>query len=145
MNANRHDFALEYEMAFVDYLNGGDEETALQRAYELGRRAIGGEQSILGLIGLHYRLVQTIKSQLVGPMPRGRTIMRSEAFLTQVMALFEMMHRQTLEMNQSLRDSERRKAAILGSAFDSIITFDASGRIIEFNPAAEQMFGLGRA
>ncbi|MFZ2855622.1 MAG: EAL domain-containing protein [Rhodocyclaceae bacterium] len=144
MSAGPNDFAADYERAFIDYLNGGDEEIALQHAYKLGRRAIAGEQSILGLIGIHYRLVQSIESRLSAVVPRGQIIVRSEAFLTQVMALFEMTHRQTLEMNQSLRDSERRKAAIVGSAFDSIITFDAGGRIIEFNPAAEQMFGHQR-
>ncbi len=145
MNSEQRNFSADYELAFVDYLNGGDEETALQRAYELGRRAIAGEQSILELIGMHYRLVQAYESRHRMPLPRGQKIQRSEAFLTQVMALFEMTHRQTLDMNQSLRNSERRKAAILGSAFDGIITFDVNGRIIEFNPAAEQMFGHGRA
>ena len=145
MNSNLRNFATDYEMALIDYLNGGDEEVALQTAYELGRRAISGEQSILGLIGIHYRLVQTIKPQPNGTQPHGQTIARGEAFVTQVMALFEMTHRQTLEMNKSLRDSERRKAAIVGSAFDSIISFDANGRIIDFNPAAEQMFGRARA
>ncbi|HXE36829.1 MAG TPA: EAL domain-containing protein [Azonexus sp.] len=144
MNSNSRNFVADYEMALIDYLNGGDEEVALQTAYELGRRAISGEQSILGLIGLHYRLVQTIRPQPNGNHPHGRTIARGEAFVTQVMALFEMTHRQTLEMNQSLRASERRKAAIVGSAFDSIISFDANGRIIDFNPAAEQMFGRER-
>lgn len=141
MNSGARDFAADYEMAFVDYLKGGDEETALQHAYELGRRAIGGEQSILGLIAIHHRLLQTIKAG----KPDAQALPRSEAFLTQVLALFEMTHRQTLDMNRSLRDSERRKAAILGSAFDSIITFDVTGHVIEFNPAAEQMFGHRRA
>ncbi len=141
MNRVSRDFAADYETAFVDYLNGGDEETALQYAYELGRRAIAGEQSILGLIALHHSLLQQIKAA----KPEGRTLSRSESFLTQVLALFEMTHRQTLDLNRSLRDSEQRKAAILGSAFDSIITFDVSGHVIEFNPAAEQMFGYRRA
>jgi len=145
MNTRQRDFAADYEQAFVEYLNGGDQEVALQRAYELGRRAIAGERDILGLLGIHYQLVRTIKPRLRRGLPRGQTISRSEAFLTQVMALFEMTHRQTLEMNQSLRDSERRKAAIVGSAFDSIVTFDPQGRIIDFNPAAEQMFGRSRA
>ncbi len=144
MNAGQTNFAADYQAAFVDYLNGGDEETALQRAYELGRRAIAGEQTILGLIGIHYQLVQTIKPKLKADLPKRQTIVRSEAFLTQVMALFEMTHRQTLDLNRSLRDSERRKAAILGSAFDGIVTFDVDGRIIEFNPAAERMFGYQR-
>ena len=137
MNRVSRDFAADYETAFVDYLNGGDEETALQHAYELGRRAIAGEQSILGLIGIHYHLLQSIEAG----ESAARRLPRSEAFLTQVLALFEMTHRQTLDLNRSLRDSEQRKAAILGSAFDSIITFDVSGHVIEFNPAAEQKVG----
>lgn len=42
---------------------------------------------------------------------------------------------------EALRKSEMRKAAILKSAFDCIISFDASGRVTEFNPAAERTFG----
>jgi PAS domain S-box-containing protein len=38
------------------------------------------------------------------------------------------------------RESEARKGAILHSALDGIITIDAEGRIIEFNPAAEAIF-----
>lgn len=140
----RH-FTRDYALAFVDYLDGGDEEAILQRAYELGHRAIAGEQSILGLIDIHYHVMQMVESRANAIVPRQQATRRSEAFLTQVMALFEMTHRQTLEMNQHLRDNERRKAAILDGAFDSIITFDARGRIIEFNPAAEQIFGHRRA
>ena len=42
---------------------------------------------------------------------------------------------------EALRKSEVRKAAILRSALDCIITFDLDGRITEFNPAAERAFG----
>ena len=34
--------------------------------------------------------------------------------------------------------------AILDSALDCIITMDASGRVVEFNPAAERVFGFSR-
>jgi PAS domain-containing protein len=44
-----------------------------------------------------------------------------------------------------LRASETRKAAILDTALDAVITMDAEGRIIEFNRAAETMFGYARA
>ena len=43
------------------------------------------------------------------------------------------------------RDEEARKTAILQSALDCIITMDTQGRIIEFNPAAEQTFGYSLA
>ncbi len=46
---------------------------------------------------------------------------------------------------QSLQQSESRKAAILETALDCIITMDHEGRIVEFNPAAERTFGYTRA
>jgi len=44
-----------------------------------------------------------------------------------------------------LRASEARKAAILETALDAVITMDPEGRIVEFNRAAEEMFGYERA
>ena len=46
---------------------------------------------------------------------------------------------------ESLRDTVARKAAILESALDCIITFDHGGRVMEWNPAAERTFGHRRA
>jgi PAS domain S-box-containing protein len=42
---------------------------------------------------------------------------------------------------RALRGSEARKAAVLRASLDAVITVDAQGRIIEFNPAAESLFG----
>ena len=41
-------------------------------------------------------------------------------------------------------DGQRRTRAILDTALDAIIGMDHQGRITEFNPAAEQMFGYRR-
>jgi len=49
------------------------------------------------------------------------------------------------DAERALRESEARKGAILNSAIDAIITIDERGRITEFNPAAEKMFGRVRA
>ena len=46
---------------------------------------------------------------------------------------------------QKLRESETLKAAILNSALDSIITINASGCVVEWNPAAEATFGYRAA
>ena len=43
-----------------------------------------------------------------------------------------------------LRQSEARKAAILDTALDCIIIFDAQNNILEWNPAAERVFGFSR-
>jgi PAS domain S-box-containing protein len=45
---------------------------------------------------------------------------------------------------EELRLSEARKAAILDSAIDCIVTIDHDGCITEFNPAAERTFGYRR-
>ena len=50
-------------------------------------------------------------------------------------------HDQTVS---ELRDSERRFRGILESALDAIVTSDDQGVIVEFNPAAEAMFGIAR-
>ncbi len=46
---------------------------------------------------------------------------------------------------ERLRQSEARKSAILETALDCIVTMDADGKVIEFNPAAERTFGYRRA
>jgi PAS domain S-box-containing protein len=44
----------------------------------------------------------------------------------------------------ALADSEASKRAIFESAIHAIVTVDAAGRFIEFNPAAERMYGRER-
>jgi PAS domain S-box-containing protein len=51
---------------------------------------------------------------------------------------------QRKQAEESLRESELRKAAILATAADCLITMDHEGRIIDFNPAAERTFGFKR-
>jgi len=46
---------------------------------------------------------------------------------------------------ESLRESEARKTAILESALDCIVTMDHGSHVLEFNPAAERVFGYTRA
>jgi two-component system, cell cycle sensor histidine kinase and response regulator CckA len=46
---------------------------------------------------------------------------------------------------EAVRDSEARQAAILEAALDAIITIDPAGRVVDFNPAAEALFGHAAA
>ena len=48
------------------------------------------------------------------------------------------------EWEEELRASELRKATVLDSALDPIITFDHEGKILEFNTAARRLFGYSR-
>jgi PAS domain S-box-containing protein len=48
------------------------------------------------------------------------------------------------QSDEALKRSEARKAAILDSALDCVVTIDHEGCITEFNPAAERVFGYRR-
>ncbi|HKY70602.1 MAG TPA: PAS domain S-box protein, partial [Nitrospira sp.] len=52
---------------------------------------------------------------------------------------FDVTERKRID--EAVRESEARTRAIFESALDALITMDADGRIQDFNPAAEQMFG----
>jgi PAS domain S-box-containing protein len=45
---------------------------------------------------------------------------------------------------EALRRSEARKSAILETALDAIVTIDQQAKIIEWNPAASEIFGYSR-
>lgn len=48
------------------------------------------------------------------------------------------------EAERIARERDARRAAILEAASDAIITIDARGYVLDFNPAAERLFGLER-
>ena len=48
------------------------------------------------------------------------------------------------EAEEALRRSESRKAAVLETALDAIVSIDQDGKVIEWNPAAERIFGYTR-
>jgi PAS domain S-box-containing protein len=48
------------------------------------------------------------------------------------------------QAEQALGESEARQGAMVEAALDAIISMDHAGRIIEFNPAAERIFGRKR-
>ena len=92
-----------------------------------------------------YPLV--VEDQLVGVMamfgrePLTETTLAAMASVANKIAL-------GIERKQAdagLRQSEARKAAIVETALDCIITADHEGRIVEFNPAAEKTFGYTQA
>ncbi|MEO8193054.1 MAG: PAS domain S-box protein [Gemmatimonadales bacterium] len=59
-----------------------------------------------------------------------------------VVAFADITERQRAQ--RALAESEERKAAVLRSTLDSIITMDANGIVSDFNPAAERAFGFTR-
>src|SRR5437763_13806216 len=56
----------------------------------------------------------------------------------------DLSSQELLARNSDLILAERKYRAILESAIDCIIAISHEGRIIEFNPAAERVFGYSR-
>ncbi|HEV8592482.1 MAG TPA: PAS domain S-box protein, partial [Pyrinomonadaceae bacterium] len=74
----------------------------------------------------------------------GGTLVRDEADqpMFAVVTMSDITERKRAERSRS--ESESRKEAILATALDAIITINREGKIIEFNPAAESIFGYSR-
>jgi PAS domain S-box-containing protein len=72
----------------------------------------------------------------------GRTVLDDSAREGIVVNSRDITERKRAE--ETLRDSEALKTAILESALDAMIVMNAEGRIIEFNSHAEQLFGHNR-
>lgn len=78
------------------------------------------------------------------PVPGSRTtreqLERELRFLRQQVARLEAAAAGNAR-DLAASESDTRRAAILHSALDCIVTVDEQGRIVEFNPAAESTFG----
>ncbi|HEV8427635.1 MAG TPA: PAS domain S-box protein [Pyrinomonadaceae bacterium] len=93
----------------------------------------------LGLIVTIVLLALLIGAILLAMLARRRA--------RQAQAISRKLHEQIAErerVQKSLTDTQQRTQAIIETAIDGIITMNDEGRIVEFNPAAEQIFGHHR-
>src|SRR5205085_2412728 len=68
--------------------------------------------------------------------------LRLTAYLVVARAAYDVISHLQGEL---LRQSEDRTAAILKVALDAIVTMNHTGHVVDFNPAAERIFGYTRA
>jgi PAS domain S-box-containing protein len=71
-------------------------------------------------------------------------VTKSAEYLDYIPEAVERVLKQ-VRTERQLAQSEGRLAGIISSAMDGIVTMDHEGRIIEFNPAAEKIFGYQRS
>lgn len=74
---------------------------------------------------------------------RGRLV-EINSHVTETRQLAAALNRVSLELtaqHQALTDSELRKSAIMEAALDAFITINDAGKIVDFNAAAERIFG----
>jgi PAS domain S-box-containing protein len=67
------------------------------------------------------------------------------SFFVELYQKAELLKQLGVEEREKGLESESRRAAILETALDCIITIDEDSRIVEFNPASESTFGYCRA
>ena len=76
----------------------------------------------------------------IGSLPRDPELLRLAESAGQRFGLF--LQRRRLE--DDLHESEQANRAVVETALDAIVAMDANGRIVDFNPAAERIFGYTR-
>ncbi len=64
--------------------------------------------------------------------------------LVVVMLLISVMQSKRNQAEKALLDNDAKLRAIINGALDGIVTIDATGAVIEFNPAAERIFGYAK-
>jgi hypothetical protein len=94
---------LDYRSAFVGYLSRRG-EAQLNSAYEIGRSAILAGVGLLDLVHLHNSVTLDIVRAADGADERLDLTEAAAAFLTEVLASFEMTQRAFLERTRAERD-----------------------------------------
>jgi len=92
----------QYIQALEDHLAGGG-ETALQEAYELGRRALAEGLGVLDLASVHYEALMTRLLQRSMTDDFNLTVKAAAIFFAESLSPFEMTHRGYREANIALR------------------------------------------
>ena len=92
----------QYTNALEDHLAGGG-ETALQEAYELGRRALAEGLGVLDMASLHADALATVLLRAATPADCTATVNAGANFFAESLSPFEMTHRGYREANMALR------------------------------------------
>ena len=125
-----------------DYLNG-TVDLALDRAYQLGRRALAEGLGALDMVRIHHQALLNVSSPELTPraLPGGHG---GREALRQSMTPFEMTHREFRETNAALQASEERYRELFENANDIVFTADLEGNFTSINRAGERLSGYDR-
>jgi signal transduction histidine kinase len=95
-------FDEEYRSAFGEYAQRGG-ETALGRAYELGRRAITEKKSLMEIASVHHQVLHGMLSEAQGKARHQELLTAGGQFLAEMLSPHEMSHRGVQEAIAALR------------------------------------------
>jgi hypothetical protein len=106
-------FSRQYRAALLDYLLGSG-ESGRERAYELGRCAIGSSLGLLQILRVHQQALSAILESASSPGEGLRRLKASQEFLMEALSPFDMACRGYSDMVGAParpRESGRRAAA----------------------------------
>lgn len=151
-------FERRYRRSLAAHLDGDHEE---EEALDLGRSALAEGHSLLDVMAVHQAAVPELVKSRQGVELRQR-FEKTDEFLTQAVAPFEMINRgwremvdrlrgmnellerQVAERTAALSESEQMARGMIGTALDAFVQMDEAGLILEWNPQAEVTFGWSR-
>ena len=107
MSETRDELAEQYRRALRDYLDDAG-ETALARAYELGRNAVVDGLGVLEMAALHHEALRASVLRLAAFEERAKAADAAQRFLMESLSPFEMTHRAFREVNSVLRRLHER-------------------------------------
>jgi PAS domain S-box-containing protein len=130
-----------YTAALREYLFEGG-ETALHRAYELGRSALADGLGVLEVAAVHHQAMVEILGSTNDDVPGA--LAAAGQFLAEGLSPFEMTHRGYREANAALQASEKRYRELFENANDVVFTTDLTGKFTSVNRTGENLSGYGR-
>jgi signal transduction histidine kinase len=112
----RAGFEDEYRSSLREYAAGGG-EPALGRAYELGRRALSEQKSLVEIASLHHQAVLALVRDAEGEKHKEELLRSSAEFLAECLSPYEMAHRgfqdavtALRQLNETLEEEIKRIA-----------------------------------
>ena len=100
-------FRRDYAPAFLQYLSERGER-GRRAAYELGRRAVAEQLSVLDLARIHHATLLDVLKTHQSPQELEQIAQAASEFLVEALAVFEMTQRGFTELLSTLRSDQER-------------------------------------
>jgi len=148
MTAVRERFQAEYAAAFHDYVTGEAGEQGLERAYELGRLAVGEGLSMLDLVAIHHESLAEALALASSPAEHARAAAAATEFAMESLSTFEMAQRSFREAQEAAPLEQRHREQLRGLADAAVAisrarTVEAASEIV--TQQALELIGASRA
>ncbi len=125
---------------------------AVERRHRLTGAAIVGLIFVLFFILISNRINRLLKRvaafssralHIEQPMPQGgnRLLIMEDWIRSFTQAVMKAREEMRARFTAEIKEREALKTAVLDASLDPIVTIDQYGRIVDFNPTAEQTFG----